>query len=261
MLKTKILRDLGVASMLCLVVGCSEDLAKCSGVDGDLASFDSMKNPDAWSEVGSWRRKSIDISDCGVTLPVTSLCGYPLGKVPPYEKYNRFSINQLGYQWMEMDKPFRGLDSVHLQLGHELAIYRVDVFGKVTDANYSDEEISEEISTIVAMLESKYGIKMTECTPKYYKKDNPRYVKYEWACHNPLPDGFYERICKSYGHNVVADSLVKQGVETLVFEYFDGELRIRLESEYLRLYQQFKKSDRDNPKIEFGDKNNGRDIL
>ena len=36
MLKTKILRDLGVASMLCLVVGCSEDLAKCSGVDGEM---------------------------------------------------------------------------------------------------------------------------------------------------------------------------------------------------------------------------------
>lgn len=36
MLKTKILRDLGVVSMLCLAVGCSEDLAKCSGVDGEM---------------------------------------------------------------------------------------------------------------------------------------------------------------------------------------------------------------------------------
>ena len=36
MLKTKILRDLGVASILCLSVGCSEDLAKCSGVDGEM---------------------------------------------------------------------------------------------------------------------------------------------------------------------------------------------------------------------------------
>ena len=36
MLKMKILRDLGMASMLCLAVGCSEDLAKCSGVDGEM---------------------------------------------------------------------------------------------------------------------------------------------------------------------------------------------------------------------------------
>ena len=36
MLKMKILRDLGMASMLCLAVGCSKDLAKCSGVDGEM---------------------------------------------------------------------------------------------------------------------------------------------------------------------------------------------------------------------------------
>ncbi|MBR6022252.1 MAG: hypothetical protein IK066_07525 [Kiritimatiellae bacterium] len=107
-----------------------------------------------------------------VDVPVKSLCGFSIGTTPSgigelcKSLRNHSAGDNMGL-WGELVTPFRYCDEVLLEfstkppLGGRHLCY-VELYGKVPQDRGSMMEQYEEVKTIVAMMEKKFGIKFQE---------------------------------------------------------------------------------------------------
>ncbi len=108
-----------------------------------------------------------------VDAPVVSLCGFAIGATPGSVK-SLLKETKEGPKTMEgtLATPFRHFEKAYLEFrpdprygGKHLASVSLRVGDYSALPHWKEEEIRQEVGTLVAMLEKKFGIKFTEPGP------------------------------------------------------------------------------------------------